>query len=224
MEALEQRVVQLAGDPRPLPDARLERHVELVLQLPDTQLVTCPQQRQKNSRAHGAEPRRVPPWRENLQLQGRSLFIPYAAVVRALNAQRIASGRQSCKSRYSAIGAHPVPGIVERLEHVPILVPLRIHVAQSREFEGEQVLVVRQRQGRRRRDGLCEDGARARRHRHVPQRELREDHRRDVWVLDDLLRPERREPALAAEEHLTAPGLGGGRVALKGASARPSPS
>ena len=29
-------------------------------------------QRQKNSRARGAEPRRAPPWRKNLQLQGNS--------------------------------------------------------------------------------------------------------------------------------------------------------
>ena len=38
------------------------------------------------------------------------------------------------------IGVDAVPGTVERLEHVPILVPLRIHVAQSRELEREHVL------------------------------------------------------------------------------------
>ena len=158
VEALQQRVVQFAGDSGPLPNARVERHVELVMQLADTQLVTRPQQRHKNSRARTAKPRRAPPWGENLQAQSHSVFIPHPAIIRALNAQRVVPGGQCREGRYPALGVHRVPGTVERLEHVPILVPLRVHVAQSRELEGEQVLVVRQRQGRRRRDGLCEDG------------------------------------------------------------------
>ena len=67
VEALQQCVVQLPGDSCPLPHARLEGHVELVMQLPDTQLVTRPQQRHKHSRARTAKPRGAPPWRENLQ-------------------------------------------------------------------------------------------------------------------------------------------------------------
>ena len=55
MEALQQGVMKLSRDPSSLTDARLERHVELMTQLPDTQLVARPQQRQKHSRARQCE-------------------------------------------------------------------------------------------------------------------------------------------------------------------------
>ena len=99
VEALQQRVVQLPGDSCPLPNARLERHVELVMQLQQTQLVTCPEQRQKHSHARGAKPCRAPPRRQDLQAQRHAVFIPYPAIVRALNAQRVIPGgqrRESC--------------------------------------------------------------------------------------------------------------------------------
>jgi hypothetical protein len=86
VEALQQGVVKFPRDSRPLPNARVERHVELVLQLAYTQPVTGPQHRHKNSRARTAKPRRTPPRRENLQAQNHSLFIPHAAIIRALNA------------------------------------------------------------------------------------------------------------------------------------------
>ena len=69
---------------------------------------------------------------------------------RLFDAQRVVSCGQSREGSYPMIGVHPVPRMVESLEHVPILVPWRIHVAQSGEFEGERVvLVVRQCQGAR---------------------------------------------------------------------------
>ena len=47
MEALKQSVVKVPRDACALADTRLQRHGELMMQLPDTQLVGCPQQRQK---------------------------------------------------------------------------------------------------------------------------------------------------------------------------------
>ena len=55
MKALEQRVVQLAGDAGALADARLERHVECVLHLTHPELVRRPQQRQKQTHGGGAK-------------------------------------------------------------------------------------------------------------------------------------------------------------------------
>ena len=105
-------------------------------------------------------------------MQGNPLLIPHPAIVRALNAQRVVSRGQGRESSHPVIGVHPVPGMIERLEHVPILVPLRIHVAQSGELEGERmVLLVRQCQRLRKRDGLCEQRARAGRHRHGSRNE-----------------------------------------------------
>ena len=48
VEALQQSVVKVACNPCAFADARLERHVELMLQLPDTPLVRRPHQRQKH--------------------------------------------------------------------------------------------------------------------------------------------------------------------------------
>ena len=77
-------------------------------------------------------------------MQGDPLLIPHPAIVRALNAQRVVSRGQRREGSHPVIGVHPVPGMVELLEHVPILVPLRIHVAQSGELEGEHVLLMTQ--------------------------------------------------------------------------------
>jgi hypothetical protein len=45
VEALQERVVQIASDACSLADTSLERHGELMMQLPDAQLIDCPQQR-----------------------------------------------------------------------------------------------------------------------------------------------------------------------------------
>ena len=79
-----------------------------------------------------------------MQLQRDSLLIPHAAIVRALNAQGVISRGQSREGSEPVIGDPPGARNVEWLEHVPILVPWRIHVAQSGELEGEHVLLVRQ--------------------------------------------------------------------------------
>ena len=75
-------------------------------------------------------------------MQGNALLIPHAAIVRALNAQRVFSRGQRREGSHPVIGVHPVPGMVEWFEHVPVLVTLRIHVAQCGELEGEHVLLV----------------------------------------------------------------------------------
>ena len=72
-----------------------------------------------------------------MEVQGDPLLIPHSAIIRALNAQRVVSRGQRREGSHPAIGVHRVPGMVESLEHVPILVPLRIHVAQSGELERE---------------------------------------------------------------------------------------
>ena len=47
MKALKQGVMKFARDACALSDARLQRHVELMVQLPQPQLVGRPQQRQE---------------------------------------------------------------------------------------------------------------------------------------------------------------------------------
>ena len=75
-------------------------------------------------------------------MQGDPLLIPHSTIIRALNAQRVVSRGQRREGSHAVSGVHSVPEMIEWLEHVPILVPLRIHVAQSGELEGEHVLLV----------------------------------------------------------------------------------
>src|SRR5271167_4877867 len=54
VKSLQQSVVKLPRNPRAFAHARLQRHVELLVQVPDTQLVSRPQQYQKQGRAEAA--------------------------------------------------------------------------------------------------------------------------------------------------------------------------
>ena len=51
VKALQQRVVQIAGDTGTLADALLQSHIELLRQLPQPQLIECPQQCQESEDA-----------------------------------------------------------------------------------------------------------------------------------------------------------------------------
>ena len=82
MKTLQKGVMQVTRDPRTLTDARLQRHLELMLQLPDTQLVGHPHQCQKeqphrepgtNSSGNTRERRRNPA-SAALSFQTPSLF------------------------------------------------------------------------------------------------------------------------------------------------------
>ena len=92
LKALQQRVVQFAGDARPLVDALLQAHVEFLLELPDTELVGRPQQCQKNGRAKGSKPIGPPPGGRDENGQRHPFFIPYAIAVRSLHAKNIFAG------------------------------------------------------------------------------------------------------------------------------------
>ena len=76
LKALQQRVVQLARDARTLVDARLQAHVELPLQLPDTELVEPPTavpekrpRRERETNSSGSTPGR---WRTPACRRSRS--------------------------------------------------------------------------------------------------------------------------------------------------------
>src|SRR5262249_7107011 len=56
MEALQERVVQLSRDARPLVDPRLESRVELVCQLAHAEVVQGPRERQCRDNQAGAKP------------------------------------------------------------------------------------------------------------------------------------------------------------------------
>ena len=55
VEALKESVVEISGNPCALAHARVQCHLELMVQVPDTQLVGEPQHRQQHRRAQTAE-------------------------------------------------------------------------------------------------------------------------------------------------------------------------
>src|ERR1700757_4179345 len=91
METLKQSVMKIAGNTRTLTDTRIERQFELMAQLPQTQLVGSPQQRQKKHCAKNAKPRCIPPRGRDHNGQRYSLLVPYAVAVRPLHSEDISS-------------------------------------------------------------------------------------------------------------------------------------
>ena len=81
MEALQQRVVQIASDAGPLADALFQAHVELPRQLPQPQLIQRPQQCQKHGRTESAEPVRLVVSREDREIQLGGALVPDAVTV-----------------------------------------------------------------------------------------------------------------------------------------------
>ena len=68
VEALKESVVKIPGNPCALAHARVECHLELMVHVPDTQLVSEPQYRQQHRRAQTAELPRGIPRRKNANL------------------------------------------------------------------------------------------------------------------------------------------------------------
>ena len=94
MEALQQSVVKLPRNPCALADARLQRHLELMMQLPDTPLVRRPQQCQEEHRAEGAKPVRLVVRRSDGEIQLGGAIVPDAVTIGCDHAKRILPGRQ----------------------------------------------------------------------------------------------------------------------------------
>src|SRR5580658_2228081 len=92
IETLQQSIVQVSRDPRPLADARFQRHVELPLQMLKTKLIERPQQQNRNSHARNAEPDRLVPGRRDAEVQSCSFFVPDAVVVAGDHSKAIVAG------------------------------------------------------------------------------------------------------------------------------------
>jgi len=92
LEALQQRVVQLARDARPLTHARIERHVELAAQVSYAQEVKRPQQCHERQHTERAEPVRLPVRGCDGEIERRAFLVPDAAVVARDDAEAVGAG------------------------------------------------------------------------------------------------------------------------------------
>ena len=81
MEALQQRIVQLARDAGALADPRLEGHIELVGELADTESMAGPQQDHKCHRTRREEPGGLVKWRKDPDLDECASRVPHTISV-----------------------------------------------------------------------------------------------------------------------------------------------
>src|SRR5271165_7691686 len=115
-----------------------------------------------------------------MDVKGDARLVPHAAVVAALHAEYVLAGYQRCVGYETLFAAYFVPGILQPLQHVPITIPLRVGIAEARELDREDVLLVRERQCIRVGDRLPEHGRFTDLGRSVEQTEVRQGDGRNV--------------------------------------------
>src|SRR5579862_2267930 len=94
MEALQQRVVQIAGDAQALIDSALEIRVEFPRDLIQTIPVQPPQQYEKGRHARNAEPDSLIVRRVDKEIQKIAGLIPHAAVIAGHDAETVVAWRK----------------------------------------------------------------------------------------------------------------------------------
>src|SRR5271157_5617971 len=176
-------------------------------ELANAELISRPKQEQKNNRANTAEPPRAPPGGKDLDAKAYPFFVPDAAIVAALYAKEILTGRERGVRRESVVTVGFNPVFVQTHQFVPVAVPERAGITEARELQREDVLPVRERQGIREQNRFSEWGVTANRYWFAKQAEFCQNDRRDIWVVGHPFRKERRHAVDSAEEHLPARAL-----------------
>ena len=112
MKTLQQRVVQFAGDARPLVDPLVEARVEFLRDLMEPVPVQRPKQSQKSGGARRLEPGGLVVRRFDGKIEGCAGLIPHAAVIGCYDAEAVVAWRKIRIERLPFI-AHVLPvGIV----------------------------------------------------------------------------------------------------------------
>ena len=89
MKTLQQRIMQVPRDARPLADALFQAYVEPVRQLTHSELIKRPEQHHKSRRAAQAEPDRLVVRRRDGKIQKRARLVPHTAVIARRHAKRV---------------------------------------------------------------------------------------------------------------------------------------
>src|SRR6266403_6085070 len=117
LKTLQQRIVQVPRDARPLIDALFQTHIELLCQLPQPQLIESPKQCHKRRYTRQAEPRGLVVCRGYGKIQERSGFIPHTAVIASHDAEAVVARREIRIERLTA-SASVLPIAVPALQLV----------------------------------------------------------------------------------------------------------
>ena len=103
LKILQQRVVEVTRDAGSLGDTRVQCHLQLSSQLPETQLPGRPQQPREQGGAQRAKPVRLIHRGRNGEIQRRARLVPDTAVIGSHDAEAIGPGRQVGVERLAAI-------------------------------------------------------------------------------------------------------------------------
>ena len=127
MKTLQQRIVQVPRDARPLIDALFQTHIELLRQLPQPQLIKRSERCQKSGHTQRSKPNRLVVGRSNGEIQERPRLVPHAAVIAGDDAEAVLAWRK--------IGVERLPTIAGVL---PIAIPAFQLVAKEHLFRRDQ--------------------------------------------------------------------------------------
>jgi hypothetical protein len=116
LEALQQRVVQIARDAGALSDALLQACVECMRDLPQAQLIECPKQCCKSHYACRTEPVRLVPGRRDYELQRSALLVPDTAVIAGNDAEAVIARSEVSVLNMTLVDHFP-PALVLALQH-----------------------------------------------------------------------------------------------------------
>jgi hypothetical protein len=135
LEALQERVMQLACDARPF----FKLHVECLHELMQTDPVDSAYRRHEREHGHRPEPPGSIPWRQNTNVQRGAALGPIPAACARLNLQCV-KPRWKCRiGRDAAIAFRLIPFQFESHQSISVLGPGRIDITEA-EKSNEKML------------------------------------------------------------------------------------
>src|SRR6476469_10295011 len=95
--------MEVPSDSCALTHARLQGHIELVRELPDTKLINHPEQEQEKNQNGQAEPRGLVEGRGDGEIQQGAFLVPHSAVIRGHQAEAVGAWREVRVDRLATV-------------------------------------------------------------------------------------------------------------------------
>jgi hypothetical protein len=120
LEALQKRVMQLTGNPRPFVDSGIDGRIELTSQLSRAQLKKKPKEEEESADAECIKPVCLKPRGGDAETKRCALLIPDTIAIAGDNAEMVFAGTEPCVESIPA-SARILPILIHALQHVPEL-------------------------------------------------------------------------------------------------------
>src|ERR1700733_6663163 len=176
----------------------------LVPELLNTPLIESPEQCYSDGRAEQTKPPGAPPRRKDLEQHGCAWIAPGAPACRPLCAKRVHTRRQGGIGSETLATSDFMPCVVQSFQLVAIPVGARAQIAESGECQGENTLLMRERQPGRISNGFAQRRTASDVNRSARQAKFRENHRGCVRRVRYSVGVEDTGSVKTPEEHLSA--------------------